>query len=174
MADTPEIPESKDPYEKQVAITIAMLAVILSLVSNFGDNAKTEAIIKTNEATNKWGYFQSKSIKEHLTSSESEILTLLSANGDKVAIDKALERLHADKERYGKEKGEIKGEAEQLIKDASTDQRINDRCDLSSLFLQFAIILCSVAILSRWKILWGLGLATGLGGAVVGVTAWLL
>ena len=47
MPDAPEIPEAKDRFEKTVAITIAVVAVILSWMSNRGDDAKTSAIIKT-------------------------------------------------------------------------------------------------------------------------------
>jgi hypothetical protein len=50
-------------FEKQVALTIAMLAICLCLIGNRGDNAKTDAIIKTNEASNQRGYFQAKGIK---------------------------------------------------------------------------------------------------------------
>ncbi len=46
MAEAPEIPEAKDPFEKRVAVTIAVLAVVLAVVGNKGDNAKTDAIIK--------------------------------------------------------------------------------------------------------------------------------
>lgn len=60
MAEAPEIPEANDPFEKQVAVTIACLAVVLAFIGNKGDNAKTDAIIKTNEASNQWGYFQAK------------------------------------------------------------------------------------------------------------------
>ena len=60
MSETPEIPEANDPFSKQVAITIALLAVVLAVIENKGDNAKTDAIIKTSEASNRWGYYQSK------------------------------------------------------------------------------------------------------------------
>jgi hypothetical protein len=53
MSETPEIPEANDPFSKQVAITIALLAVVLALIENKGDNAKTDAIIKTSEAANR-------------------------------------------------------------------------------------------------------------------------
>jgi len=52
MPDAPEIPEAKDPFEKRVAVTIAILAVALAFIGNKGDNARTDAIIKTNEASN--------------------------------------------------------------------------------------------------------------------------
>lgn len=77
MSETPEIPEANDPFSKQVAITIALLAVVLAFIENKGDNAKTDAIIKTSEAANRWGYYQSKSIKQNIYETELEILSHL-------------------------------------------------------------------------------------------------
>ena len=57
MPDAPEIPEAKDPFDKRVALTIAIIAICLSFVSNLGDNAKTSAILKTSEASDQWNYF---------------------------------------------------------------------------------------------------------------------
>ena len=54
MAEAPEIPEAKNPFERMVAVSIATMAVCLSVINIHGDNAKTDAIIKTNEASNKW------------------------------------------------------------------------------------------------------------------------
>jgi len=77
MAETLEIPEANDPFSKQVAITIALLAVVLAVIENKGDNAKTDAILRTSEAANRWGYYQSKSIKQDLYETELEILSHL-------------------------------------------------------------------------------------------------
>lgn len=61
MPDAPEIPEAKDPFDKRVALSIAIIAICLSFVANLGDNAKTSAILKTSEASDQWNYFQAKS-----------------------------------------------------------------------------------------------------------------
>ena len=37
MADAPEIPEANDPFEKRVAVTIALIAIVLSFIQNAGD-----------------------------------------------------------------------------------------------------------------------------------------
>ena len=63
MPDAPEIPAAKDPFEKRAALTIAIIAICLSFVSNLGDNAKTSSILKTSEASDQWSYFQAKSTK---------------------------------------------------------------------------------------------------------------
>lgn len=174
MADAPEIPEASDPFEKRVAISIAVLAVILSLVGNLGDNAKTDAILKTSEAANQWGYFQAKSIKEQIAEMEGSLLAELGQPQSAEVRDKAVARARGEVERYEREKTEIKKQAEGLGQQAARDSAVNDRCDLASLMLQIAVVVCSVAILSRWRGFWLAGLALGLVGAVVGAMAFLM
>ena len=113
MAEAPEIPEANDPFEKRVAVTIASLAVVLAVIGNKGDNAKTDAIIRTNEASNQWGYFQAKGIKGSIAISESELLSMLAPSQTAAAdILKKVETLKADAERYKEEQKEIKTRAE--------------------------------------------------------------
>ncbi len=174
MADSPEVPEAKDPFERRVALTIAIIAITLSLVGNLGDNAKTDAIIKTNEATNNWGYFQAKSIKSQLSTLHADLLTRLSGQNVSEETKGEAERLRKVAERYDEEKGEIKKEAETLVREAKHLSAINDRCDQSSLFLQIAVVVCSVSILAKSHKFWWAGIALGGVGIAVGVTAFLL
>ncbi len=172
MADAPEIPEASDPFAKRVAISIAMLAVALSVISNRGDNAKTDAIIKTNEASNQWAYYQAKSIKGQLAQIHADLLAQLAPAGADLTKDSG--RLRAEALRYGEEKEEIKKKAEEAQKEAGKQSQVNDRCDLASLLLQIGVVVCSVAILSRWQMFWFAGLALGAAGVAFGVTAFLM
>lgn len=183
MADAPEIPEAKDAFEKQVAVTIASLAVVLAVIGNKGDNAKTDAIIKTNEAANKWGHYQSKSIKSNIATAEQEMLTLLAvANAPDASAAQKLEEMRAKvvariaskTAEYEKEMPELMKEAVELQKDASQQATINDRCDMASLALQIAIVIASVAILSRMRVFWFISIVLGLLGAVIGATTFLM
>ncbi len=174
MAETPEIPEATDPFEKRVAISIAVLAVLLSFIGNLGDNAKTDSILKTNEATNQWGYFQAKSIKGQMAAMQSSTIAVLSGAQTDDVRTKEIARLKAEAERYEQEKDEIKKQAEALQAQAAQDSKVNDRCDLASLMLQIAVVICSVAILSRWHAFWFAGLALGAAGAIAGATAFFM
>ncbi len=174
MSEAPEIPEATDPFEKRVAISIAALAVMLSFIGNLGDNAKTDSILKTNEATNQWGYFQAKSIKGQMAAMQGDLLATLGGAQPDEARTKEIARLRDETARYEKEKTEIKKQAEDLQKEAAHDSTINNRCDLASLMLQIAVVICSVAILSRWHAFWFAGLALGLAGAVAGATAFFM
>jgi hypothetical protein len=172
--EVPEIPESRTPDEKRVALTIAILAVVLSFVGNLGDNAKTEAVIKTNEASNQWGYFQAKGIKGQLSAMQGELLSAIAAekSGDKIA--QRADGWNAESKRYEDEKAGIKKRAEELGQEAARCGLVNDRCDHASLLLQVAVVLCSVSILSGWRPFWWMGIGLGGVGAILGVSAFLI
>jgi hypothetical protein len=170
MSDAPELPEAKDPYEKVVALTIAILAVILSFVDNTGDNAKTDAIVKTTEAANKWAYFQSKSLKENLAESNASLLTLLTPVDAAAAKAKA-EEMVRETARYGGEKKQLMTDAQELEKQAAYSMSIDDRADQASLLLQIAVVICSISILVRWKAIFITGVVAGIAGVAVAVMA---
>ena len=89
-------------------------------------------------------------------------------------IAKKIEALKADAERYKDEQKEIKTYAEEAQKDAERGSKINDRCDQASLALQIAIVIASVAILSRIRAFWIISIVLGLTGSVIGVLAFLI
>jgi hypothetical protein len=174
MSDPTEIPEASTAFEKKIALTIAILAVVLSFVNNKGDNAKTDAIIKTNQASDKWAYYQAKSIKGHVEEMHAGLLNELGGATMSDVAKQSLVRLAGEVERLKGEKEEIKKEAKVLEAEAEQKGNINDRCDLSALLLQIGIVICSVAILSAWKPFWYVGILLGIAGAVFGVTAFLM
>ena len=109
MSEDIEIPEVKDSFEKRIAISIAIIAVLLSYIGMKGDNAKTDAIIKTNEASNKWGQFQANSMKGHMAEMEAD---LLKAMPNPEANAKMIEEKEADVKEYDTKKAEIKKTAD--------------------------------------------------------------
>ena len=161
MSETPEIPEAQDPFSKQVAITIALLAVIIAVVENKGDNAKTDAIIQTNEASNTWARYQAKSLKLNLRELE---LSLHKDSGSPSDAERPA-KLKADIARYEGEMKELDQEARGHQAEAAAGSALNDRCDLAGLFLQISIVVASVAILSRQHLLWHLALGLAAFGA---------
>lgn len=169
MAETPEIPEAKDPFEKLIALSVAILAVVLAFVDNTGNNGQADAIVKTNLASNQWSYYQAKSLKENLAGTTAELMETLAP--DSPATKAKIEKLRKDQIRYEGEKKKIKEEAEALTKEAEHGQAIDDQCDVAALFLQIAVVICSIAILVRWKAIFFVGLSVGLVGIWQGIAA---
>lgn len=173
MPEDTEIPEAKNPFEKRVAVTIAIIAICLSFVGNLGEKSRTEAIIKTNEASDQWGYFQAKGIKSQMAGMHADLLRN-SATPSTEATKAEAAKLLTQSERYEGEKGEIKSKAEELQHEAKHELAVNKRCERAALFLQLAVVLCSVSILARSHIFWIVGMLIGATGVVVGITAFLM
>ena len=168
-----ELPEAKDPFERVIALSIAILAVVLAFVDNTGNNGQADAIVKTNLASNQWAYYQAKSLKENLAESNAALLAVL-APADAAAAKAKLEELGKESVRYDLEKKEIKAKAEGLQKEAERGQAIDDQCDVAALFLQIAVVVCSIAILVRWRAIFFAGVAMGLVGVYESVIAFML
>lgn len=174
MPDAPEIPEAKDPFDKRVALTIAILAICLSFIANLGDNAKTSSILRTSEASDQWNFFQAKSTKAQLAAMHGDLMMRLSSEERfEDSRNRAVE-LGKDAQRYDVEKAEIKKQAELLVAQAKHFSAINDRCDQAALLLQIAVIVCSVAILGQSHKFWWAGMLLGVAGVGFGATAFFM
>ena len=175
MADLPEISDPKNPFETRVAVSIAILAAVLAFVSMRGDNAKTDAGLRTTEASNQWGFFQAKAIREHTLNVEINLLDALNPASLNVEVAAKLRgKASGDVARYKAERDEIKLKAEALTREASVFSAINDRCDLGALFMQIALVFLSVAIISRMRLMFYTGAALGAAGAITGLSSLLL
>ncbi len=175
MSDVTEIPEATTPFERRVAVSIAILAAVLAFVSMRGDNAKTDAGLKTTEAANQWALFQAKAIREHTLNVEINILSAMNPSALNVEVsDKSKAAAKEEIVRYKTEREDIKKTAEGLAKEATTASAVNDRCDLGALFMQIAIVILSAAILARQNLMFYVGVAMGLGGALTGLSSLLI
>jgi hypothetical protein len=143
-------------------------------VSNTGDNAKTEAILKTSQASDQWNFFQAKSTKAILTAMHGDLLTRLSPEDRSADAQLQAIKLGQEARRYDAEKTEIQKAAQQLVAEATRLSAINDRCDQAALLLQVAVVVCSVAILAHSRKFWWVGIVLGIAGVGVGVTAYFL
>lgn len=171
MAEAAEIPEAKDEFEKRVAISIAIMAVVLSFFANRGDNAKTDAIIHNTEAANQWSYYQAKSIKANMYEIQAKVLSCATGNEGKADSPCAVAAEDFKKKvaLYRLEEDEIKKKAEELTAESAKEMAINNKCDLATLMIQIGIVLASVAILSRLTVFWYIGLLLGVAGVAGGV-----
>ena len=174
MAGAPEIPTGKDPFEKRVALTISIIAICLSFITNVGDNAKTTSILKTGESSDQWGYFQAKSTKAQIAAMHGDLIMRLSAGERSDDARNQAIRLGQEARRYDIEKGDIKLAAEKMASEAKHMSTINDRCDKAALFLQIGVVVCSVSILAESHKFWWLGILLGIVGIGVGATAFFL
>jgi hypothetical protein len=149
---------AKDRFVSRLAVTTAILATIGAVFSYQGGKTQADAMlyknnaaIKKTEAANQWNYFQAKSNKQNL----AELATLL------VPAQQA--RFNSDMQRYAQEKAAIAKDAEKLEaesrewdKRSEQELHIHHRWAQATTFLQIAIALSAIALLTRKRWLqWG-------------------
>ena len=148
-------------FVQWVAIFTAILATIGAIVSYQGGHTqnealyyKNEAVLKKADASNQWAYYQGKSTKQNL----AELAEGLSIDAEKKA------KYAAEITRYKGEKEQIKKAAEALEKQSlEADEKSkhalypHDKLAQSMTFIQIAISLAAICVLTRRR--WMLGMA---------------
>jgi hypothetical protein len=138
------------------AVAAACFAALAALTSLMAGHHADHGILTQMEATNKWSYFQSKSVKGNLAESKVEILSALG----KEPSSKDRENI----ERYAKEKEEIKSEAEKLERESQAHRSAHSKLANAIGLFQVAIAVCAVALLTKRQIFLHVGLALGATG----------
>jgi len=156
-----------------VTLTMAVLAVLVATVSLLGHRTHTEEIILQNKATDQWGHYQAKNIRRHTDELFAD-LTGLVASKDAEAVAKLHEKYLAEADRYKDEQKELDTEARELEKESDLTRRKADRFDLGEVFLEVALVITSITLLSGRRIFWHVGLFMATAGVLVAASAWLL
>jgi hypothetical protein len=119
MADGDEPPLAAGPreaaarrFEVLTGVLLAAWAAMLAASDVGGNNADNNCLLTANQAANAYAWYQSKSIKQDMTQSNSELLSTLTATGHydaatAAALDKQIKGLQTKAARYKQEKDEI-------------------------------------------------------------------
>src|SRR5713101_138297 len=146
-----------DPTMAPVSLTMAVLAVGLAIVSLLGHRVHTEEMLLQTQVSDKWAYYQAKNIRMH----EDEVMTDLAAVMVATDTQKAAQvrdKYKTEADRYRSDKNEIEAEARKLEHETALASRHADRLDLSEVFLEVALVVTSITLLSGRRIFWYSGI----------------
>jgi hypothetical protein len=155
LPDPEELEERRDKaFSRRVALVTAVYAVTLAIASLGGNNAMKEMLLAQQEASNQWGYYQGKVIREHLNRGNKLMLEMQLAEpaglrgAEREKFD-ALARKFADEEkRMNADKKEIEPKAKAAEAERDRNQAKDPYFDYAEVLLQIAIVCASVSILS--------------------------
>jgi len=163
----------ENPSMAPISVTMAILAVCVAVVSLMGHRSHTEELLMQSRATDQWAYYQAKNIRRHSYEMELDQLSLMEFK-DKEQAAKVREKYQQEAERYTKEQAEIEEQAKDLEKESTKAGSKGDRFDLGEVFLEVALVISSLALLSGKRFYWFLGIVAGLAGLGVAASALLL
>src|ERR1700730_7684177 len=165
-----------DPFLAQVAVTIAILAVIAATVGSLetletaaaiGD--KNAAVLLQNKATDTWNFYQAKSIKKNL-------YAIAAANGGQKADDfkKQAERNGEDEQELFAKGQVLEHRTEEKLRDSERHEDRHHILTIAVTFLHVAIAIATIAIIvrgQRWP--WYVALALGAIGTMGAAYAYI-
>lgn len=141
-----ELFEKKERWTLSVAISTAIMAVLAAIAGLLAGHHSNEALIEQIKSSDQWAFYQAKSIK-------AEIRLLQPNKEDKKPIEqtKNEEETIKDKAESAEKLSEIHLQKHIILAKAVT-------------LLQISIAISAVAIITRRRFMWVVGLATALGG----------
>jgi hypothetical protein len=146
------------------AITAAVLAVCAALGSLLSGHAANEAILKQTKATDQWAYYQANSTKGHLHEVGRDMVkALLDAQGIRPSekAQATLTSFAGQVDKYNEKKEQIQEEAQNLEKEAEHEFHKHHQYALSVSSFQIGIVLASIFLLVRYRVLFLMSLAAG-------------
>jgi hypothetical protein len=161
------------PNLAPVTLTMAVLAVLVAVVSLLGHRSGTEEVILQNKVTNQWSYYQAKNTRLHTDELFADLAGVVAAR-DAEGAAKVQEKVRAEVERYKDEKKELEAKAREFEQEFDRTHHKTDRFDLGEVFLEIALVITSITLLSGRRVFWHLGLLFSAVGIVVAASAWLI
>jgi uncharacterized protein DUF4337 len=158
---------AKEPFDKRVAGTMAIIAAVLAVVSVLGHITTTEELLNQQRASDQWSYYQAKSIRRY----QSEVARDLFAQ---LKNDAMSETYVKNAEKYRKDDEDIQKEAQALENESHLRGRQALRLHFGEVFLEVSIVFASLAILSKRPALWYASMAIGLVGVGAAITTLLV
>jgi hypothetical protein len=156
---TSEVESGRD-RDRWIGVYIGVLAVILAVCGMGGSYAAKEATLKNIEASNTWSFFQAKNIRRHVLRVQNDELELLVAtqpampDSTKAAIVAKIAQYKdqiqnlTSEPKTGEGLDELLKKGKLLESERDLAMRRDPYFDYAQAFLQIAIVLASVSIVS--------------------------
>ncbi|MGB9079657.1 MAG: DUF4337 domain-containing protein [Desulfuromonadaceae bacterium] len=172
--------QEKEKWQGWLALSTAIMAVLAALTTLYMGKFSSRAIMAQGQESDQWAYYQAKSIKGHTFETNKQTLELLFLTQKGVTPEAAaayqgtLKKYGEEVKRYDIEKKEIKEKAEGIAKVKLKAQEMGGDFAYALIFLQIALMLSSIASLTKRHYLWYIALVCNLGWLFFFLDAWLL
>ena len=147
-------------FDKRVAATMAVIAAMLAVVTVMGHISTTDELLKQQKSSDQWSYYQAKSIRRYTSDVARDFLA---AMGKQEGAEKYAKNI----EKYQREGEEIKVVAEKLEEESKVYGTHALRLHFGGIFLELAIVFCSLAILTKRDFIWYGAMILAVVGAVI-------
>jgi len=163
----------RNPSLRPVSLSMAVLAVLVATVTLLGHRSHIEQVIAQAKASDQWAYYQAKGVRRHNYEAFAELLSALTSK-DQAKEDQAREKFVQQAERYRDEQKEIEMEARKLEAEVIYAGRRANRFNIGEVFLEIALVVTSITLLTTNRGYWVMGIMFGALGVIVAASAFLI
>jgi Flp pilus assembly protein TadB len=153
---------AKEPFDKKVAVTMAIIAALLATVSVGAHLYANEELLLQQKASDQWAYYQAKSSRRYASEVARDSLTSSAELSAKYA---------KNVEKYEKEGEEIQTEARKLEQESLLKGRQSLRMEIGQVFLEIGIVFASLAILTKRPLIWIVSVVSASVGVLIAITS---
>jgi hypothetical protein len=159
---------AKEPFDRKVALTMAVIAAVMAIVSVAGQILTTEELLTQQKASDQWSFYQAKDIRRYESDIARDMMAALSAG------PAAVNKYAANMDRYDKDRADIQNEARKLEQESHAHGDKALRTHIGEVFLEIGIVLASLAILTKRRPMWFASMLSAGLGAAIAATALLV
>ena len=163
-----------DPHNKEIALLISVLALVLAFSETLGKSAQTLAISYNIEASNLWAFYQSKTIRRTTLRTAAEQTALLADDAkarEQISNWKKTAERYQNEPETGEGRDQLEARAKAAEKKRDVARAAYHHFEMSSAAVQIGIVLASASIVTAIPALaWIAGLlgVTGIAFCVIG------
>jgi hypothetical protein len=165
LAETTE--HASHAGNRQIGMTMAIFAAALALVTMMGHRLHTEEVVMQTQVADGWAFFQAKNSRSQMYAADAKLAELQGGAGAETAkawVEKAAqERKDAD---------EIRHSTEELDRETKVTAQRATRFDEAEVFLEIAIVLCSVALLTGSRGFWLVSFLGAIAAVALAALGW--
>jgi len=148
--------ESEERWVLGVAVTTAIFAAVAAVASMLAGQHINEALMSQIQASDNWADYQAKGIKAGMLEAKMELLTAEGKAPSSADTAKAAQ--------YTKDKQELSAKATDLQNEAKEHIERHEKLASAVTLCQIAIAISAIAILTKRRLFWIVGLCFGVAG----------
>jgi hypothetical protein len=161
---------AKEPFDKKVAVTMAIIAALLAIVSVLGHILSTEELLAQQKASDQWAFYQAKDIRRYDSEIAQDMLKALKS-GD---TDERITHYSGNAQKYETDRKGIQDQAKEFEAERDHKGAQALRLEIGEVFLEIGIVFASLAILSKRPMVWYTSMVAALAGVGLALTTLLV
>ena len=150
--------------------TMSVMAVLVAAISVLGHRAHTHTLLDQTRAADTWAEYQARNIRRHNNQLFIDLSSVVAVK-DNAQAAKLEQKYAAEIQRYESSLVETRKRAEELDAEALHYEGKGTRFDLGEVFLEAALVITSITLITRKKLFWGMGSVLAIVGIAVAISS---